>query len=133
MKMENGFPKAVRFMTLTRTASVSNSRPEDGKAIRKIPWIGTSSTTPRNGDTDDTLQAARAELAGQLASLKEQLQPMKDIRYWVGKVLTPEQTEPQKKPEPKHSITERLKYEQEQQKQTQEQKTPKQKKQHMEL
>jgi len=53
---------------------------------------------------------------------------MKDIRYWVGKVLTPEQTESQKKPEPKHSITERLKYEQEQQKQTQEQKTPKQKK-----
>ena len=44
-----------------------------------------------------------------------------------------EQTEAQKKPEPKHSITERLKYEQEQQKQTQEQKTPKQKKQHMEL
>ena len=49
-----------------------------------------------------------------------------------------EQTEAQKKPEPKHSITERLKYEQEQQKQTQEQqtqeqKTPKQKKQNMEL
>ena len=44
-----------------------------------------------------------------------------------------EQTEAQKKPEPKHSITERLKYEQEQQKKTQEQKTPKQKKQNMEL
>ena len=81
----------------------------------------------------DTLQATHAELAGQLAAVKEELQPMKDIRYWVGKVLTPEQAEPQKKPEPKHSITERLKYEQEQQKQTQEQKTPKQKKQHMEL
>ena len=81
----------------------------------------------------DTLQAAHAELAGQLASIKEELQPMKDIRYWVGKVLTPEQTEAQKKPEPKHSITERLKYEQEQQKQTQEQKTPKQKKKNMEL
>ena len=81
----------------------------------------------------DTLQAAHAELAGQLAAVKEELQPMKDIRYWVGKVLTPEQTEARKKPEPKHSITERLKYEQEQQKQTQEQKTPKQKKQNMEL
>ena len=44
-----------------------------------------------------------------------------------------EQAEAQKKPEPKHSITERLKYEQEQQKQTQEQKTPKQKIQNMEL
>ena len=81
----------------------------------------------------DTLKASHTELAGQLATVKEELQPMKDIRYWVGKVLTPEQTEPQKKPEPKHSITERLKYEQEQQKQTQEQKTPKQKKQNMEL
>ena len=81
----------------------------------------------------DTLQAAHAELAEQLAAVKEELQPMKDIRYWVGKVLTPEQTEPQKKPEPKHSITEQLKYEQEQQKQTQEQKTLKQKKQNMEL
>ena len=81
----------------------------------------------------DGLKATHAELAGQLAAVKEELQPMKDIRYWVGKVLTPEQTEPQKKPEPKHSITERLKYEQEQQKKTQEQKTPKQKKQNMEL
>ena len=81
----------------------------------------------------DTLKASHTELAGELAIVKEELQPMKDIRYWVGKVLTPEQTEPQKKPEPKHSITERLKYEQEQQKQTQEQKTPKQKKQNMEL
>ena len=81
----------------------------------------------------DTLKVSHAELAGQLAIVKEELQPMKDIRYWVGKALTPEQTEARKKPEPKHSITERLKYEQEQQKQTQEQKTPKQKKQNMEL
>ena len=33
-------------------------------------------------------------------------QPMKDIRYWIGKVLTPEQAEVEKKPEPKHSLTE---------------------------
>ena len=81
----------------------------------------------------DALQASYTELAGQLAAVKEELQPMKDIRYWVGKVLTPEQTEPQKKPEPKHSITDRLKYEQEQQRQTTEQKVPQQKKQNMEL
>ena len=37
---------------------------------------------------------------------------MKDIRYWVGKVLTPEQSEVEKKPEPKHSLKERLQYEQ---------------------
>ena len=44
--------------------------------------------------------------AGQLATVKEELQPMKDIRYWIGKVLTPEQAEVEKKPEPKHSLTE---------------------------
>ena len=39
-------------MTLTRTASVSNLHPADGKAIRKIPLTGTNSITLRNGDTD---------------------------------------------------------------------------------
>ena len=81
----------------------------------------------------DGLKATHAELAGQLATVKEELKPMKDIRYWVGKVLTPEQSEAQKKPEPKHSVTERLKFEQEQKKQQQEQKTPQHKKQDMEL
>ena len=81
----------------------------------------------------DTLKASHTELAGQLATVKEELQPMKDIRYWVGKVLMPEQTEPQKKPEPKHSLKERLQYEQAESKKKQEQKTPNQKKQNMEL
>ena len=60
------------------------------------------------------LQATYAELAGQLAAAKEELQPMKDIRYWVSKVLTPEQSEVEKKPEPKHSVTEKMKFLQEQ-------------------
>ena len=81
----------------------------------------------------DTLKETHTELAGQLATVKEELQPMKDIRYWIGKVLTPEQSEVQKKPEPKHSVTERLKFEQEQKKQQPEQKTPQHKKQNMEL
>ena len=38
---------------------------------------------------------------------------MKDIRYWVSKVLTPEQSEVEKKPEPKHSVTEKMKFLQE--------------------
>ena len=80
----------------------------------------------------DTLKATHTELAGQLATVKEELQPMKDIRYWVGKVLTPEQAV-EKKPEPKHSLTERLKFEQEQKKQQPEQKSPQHKKQNMEL
>lgn len=79
------------------------------------------------------LQATYAELAGQLAAAKEELQPMKDIRYWVSKVLTPEQSEVEKKPEPKHSVTEKMKYLQEQSSNQQEQKPPQQKKQNMEL
>ena len=81
----------------------------------------------------DTLKASHTELAGELAIVKEELQPMKDIRYWVGKVLTPEQAEVEKKPEPKHSLKERLLYEQAESKKTQEQKAPQHKKQNMEL
>lgn len=81
----------------------------------------------------DKLKATHTELAGQLATAKEELQPMKDIRYWVSKVLTPEQSEVEKKPEPKHSVTEKMKFLQEQSNNQQEQKTPQQKKQNMEL
>lgn len=81
----------------------------------------------------DKLKATHTELAGQLAAAKEKLQPMKDIRYWVGKVLTPEQSEVEKKHEPKHSVTEKIKFLQEQSSNQQEQKTPQQKKQNMEL
>ena len=81
----------------------------------------------------DKLKATHTELAGQLAIAKEDLQPMKDIRYWVSKVLMPEQSEVEKKPEPKHSVTEKIKFLQEQSSNQQEQKTPQQKKQNMEL
>ena len=81
----------------------------------------------------DKLKATHTELAGQLATAKEDLQPMKDIRYWVSKVLMPEQSEVEKKPEPKHSVTEKIKFLQEQSSNQQEQKTPQQKKQNMEL
>ena len=46
---------------------------------------------------------------------------------------TPEQSEALKKPEPKHSVTEKMKFLQEQSSNQQEQKTPQQKKQNMEL
>ncbi len=36
------------------------------------------------------------------------MKPLKEIRYWVSKVLTPEQAEVKKKPEPKHSVTEQI-------------------------
>ena len=80
----------------------------------------------------DDLKISHTNLKAQLAAVNEELKPMKDIRYWVGKVLSPEQTAT-KQPEPKHSLKERLQYEQEQKKQKQVQKAPKQKKQDMEL
>ena len=80
-----------------------------------------------------SLKATHTELAGQLATVKEELQPMKDIRYWIGKVLTPEQAEVEKKPEPKHSVTEKIKFLQEQSSNQQEQKSRQHKKQNMEL
>ena len=79
----------------------------------------------------EKLKTTHTELAGQLATAKEELQPMKDIRYWVSKVLTSEQPEVEKKPEPKHSVTEKMKFLQEQSSNQQEQKTPQQKKQKM--
>ena len=83
----------------------------------------------------DRLQATHTEFAGQLAAVKEELQLLKDIRFRVGKVLSPEQSEAHKKPEPKHSIRELLEYErtESKKKQKQEQKAPQHKKQDMEL
>ena len=80
----------------------------------------------------DDLKISHTDLKEQLAAVNKKLQPMKDIRYWVGKVLLPEQTV-EKQLEPKHSSTERIKYEREQTKQKQVQKAPKQKQQDMEL
>ena len=80
----------------------------------------------------DGLKSSHAELAGQLAAVREELKPMKDIRYWVGKLLAPEQAV-EKKPEPKHSVTERLKHDSGQGKQQPERKPTQHKKQNMEL
>ena len=66
----------------------------------------------------DNLRASHTELARQLADVKAELQPMKDIRYWISKVLAPEQDKTEKKPEPKHSPAEQIKFYQEQEKQT---------------
>ena len=64
----------------------------------------------------DGLKASHAEFSHQLAAINEELQPMKDIRRWVGKVLSPEQSENENKPEPKQSITEKMQYYQEKEK-----------------
>ena len=82
----------------------------------------------------DTLAKSVEENNAKLSEVKAELQPLKDVRYWISKVIEPEQGEVEKKPEPKHSVTEKMKYLQEQKKQL-EPKSPqhKQKKQNMEL
>lgn len=56
----------------------------------------------------EQLQTSHGEYTGQLAAVQEELKPLKEIRYWVSKVLAPEQAEVKKKPEPKHSVTEQI-------------------------
>ena len=58
----------------------------------------------------DKLQSSHAELSRQLAAVNEELKPMKDIRRWVGKVISPEQSENENRPEQKQSITEKMRY-----------------------
>ena len=58
----------------------------------------------------DGLKASHAELSCQLAAINEELKPMKDIRRWVSKVISPEQSEIENKPEQKHSIAEKMRY-----------------------
>lgn len=41
----------------------------------------------------EQLQTSHAEYTGQLAAVQEELKPLKEIRYWVSKVLDPEQAE----------------------------------------
>ena len=58
----------------------------------------------------DKLQSSHAELSRQLAAVNEELKPMKDIRRWVGKVISSEQSEIESKYEPKQSIAEKMRY-----------------------
>lgn len=79
----------------------------------------------------DGLRTSHADLKKRLAAVNEELKPMKDIRYLVGKVLSPEQAV-EKQPEPKHSLKERLQHEQAESQKKQEQKSPQHRKQNME-
>lgn len=80
----------------------------------------------------EELQKSHAEYAAKLPAVQEELKPLKEIRYWVGKVLEPEQAEPKKVPEPKHSVVERLQFEQKK-RENEVQRAPQQRKTDMEL
>ena len=56
----------------------------------------------------EQLQASHADYARQLEVVREELKPLEEIRHCVGKVLAPEQEAIKKKPEPKHSVMERI-------------------------
>ena len=60
--------------------------------------------------------ARRFVLILPLAAINKELQPMKDIRRWVGKVISPERSEIENKPKQKHSITEKMQYYQDKEK-----------------
>ena len=130
--------KHLKIGWRTRQAAFAESHRDEldsfNKAFRYLKKQGVD----LNVDLDalqteyDGLKSSHAELAGQLAAVREELKPMKDIRYWVGKVLAPEQAV-EKKPEPKHSVTERLKHDSGQGKQQPERKPTQHKKQDMEL
>jgi uncharacterized coiled-coil DUF342 family protein len=130
--------KYLKIGWRTRQAAFAESHRDEldsfNKAFRYLKKQGVD----LNVDLDalqteyDGLKRSHAELAGQLAAVREELKPMKDIRYWVGKVLAPEQAV-EKKPEPKHSVTERLKHDSGQGKQQPERKPTQHKKQDIEL
>ena len=55
----------------------------------------------------EQLQASHADYAWQLAAVREELKPLEEIRHCVGKVLALKEVV-KKKPEPKHSLIERI-------------------------
>ena len=79
-----------------------------------------------------TLQKFYGEQEEKLAVVQTELKPFKEIRYWVDKVLTPEQ-KVEKKLEPKYSMTEKMDYYKKQVKEKQIQKELREKKQNREL
>lgn len=56
----------------------------------------------------EQLQASHADYARQLEAVREELKPLEEIRHCVGKVLASEPEKVKKKPEPKHSLIERI-------------------------
>lgn len=55
----------------------------------------------------EKLQTSHIEYTEQLATVQEELKPLREIRYWVSKVLTPEQADVKTKP--KQSVTKQIK------------------------
>ena len=74
-----------------------------------------------------------SEIRKELEAVQTELKPLKDIRYWVSKVIEPEQYPTEKKPEPKHSVVGRLKDAEEQAKTEQAERRNNQKRQEQEI
>jgi hypothetical protein len=69
----------------------------------------------------------------ELAAVKAELLPMREIRYWIDKVLSQNETEIKSKPEPKHSIKDQMNFLQDQRQHTSDPKVTNTKKQYKEL
>ena len=129
---EHGIDKSVVLNIATNPAQ-QRAVNDFAAAVNSPRLIAFGSVHPYAKDAIAEAKSVEENNA-KLSEVKAELQPLKDVRYWISKVIEPEQSEVEKKPEPKHSVTEKMKYLQEQKKQP-EQKSPqhKQKKQNMEL
>ncbi|MCD7785739.1 MAG: MobA/MobL family protein [Oscillospiraceae bacterium] len=56
------------------------------------------------------LETEVSEQQKELEIVKKDLQPLKDVRYWVNKVIASKEQPAEHIPEPKHSLIEKLKY-----------------------
>ncbi|MCD7785279.1 MAG: conjugal transfer protein, partial [Oscillospiraceae bacterium] len=56
------------------------------------------------------LETEVSEQQKELEIVKKDLQPLKDVRFWVNKVIASKEQPAENKPEPKHSLIEKLKY-----------------------
>lgn len=128
----------IRIGWKTRQAAFAEAHKDEldsyNKAYRYLKKHGADLNTNLNDlqKEYDTLKTLHTSKAAELTAVKEELQPMKEIRFWIGKVLSREETVITKEPEPKHSIKEQMKFLQEQKQQTTEQKAPNMKKQNRE-
>ena len=126
--------KYIRIGWKTRQAAFAAAHKEEldcyNKAFRYLKKHGADVTTDLKALQIEyaDLQALHVEKSHKLAAVKKELQPMKEIRYWIGKILNQETAEPQKTAEPKHSVIEKMRFLQEQKNQTPEHKTPQVKK-----
>ena len=97
-----------------RQAAFAESHQEELKAYNKAYRYLKAQHVDLNVNLDaleaeySKLQADHAAFARQLEQVQTELKPLNEVRYWVGQVLGPEQTEALDKAEEKQSVVDQL-------------------------